>query len=261
MGSLLQLDKRAFHKGKRLVNELLNSYPKIRECNICGWQGRRFGSDGWHPYTICPSCRSEVRHRLLAAALSHGGDLFDENILRGRDVLHFAPEAAVRDVLQKYADRYVTADFLRKDVDLNLDITGMSSVKSNEFDLVIACDVLEHVADDIKAMQEILRVLRVGGYAILTVPQKDNLEETFEDKTVVNPAERERIFGQWDHLRIYGNSFPRILESVGFKVTVINEANFSDEVVKRHVLFPPVLSKHPLATNYRKVFFAQKKRS
>lgn len=240
-----------------MVNEISVSFPKIRECNICSWQGRRFESDSWHPYIICPKCRSEVRHRLLTAALSHNNDLSYEKIIKGQAVLHFAPEAIIKDMLREYAGRYVTADFLRKDVDMKLDISDMASVKSGEFDMVVAWDVLEHV-DDTKAMQEVFRVLRAGGYAILTVPQKDNLEETFEDKTVVDPVERERVFGQSDHLRIYGNSFPRILESVGFKVTTINETNFSEAIVKRHVLFPPILSKKPLATNYRKVFFAQK---
>lgn len=258
MMSSLHLAKRILRKSQYVALQFLNEHPKIRECNVCGWQGRRFESDSWHPYTICPRCRSEVRHRLLAAALSQSGSLSYEKILRGKSVLHLAPEAVVEELLRKYAGKYVTADFLRENVDLKLDITNMPSVESNSFDLVVACDVLEHVTDDDRALHEILRVLRAGGYAILTVPQKDDLEETFEDKTVVAPADRERLFGQWDHLRIYGKSFPKILESAGFKVTVINEATFSDKLVRRHVLFPPVMSTHPLATNYRKVFFAQK---
>ena len=49
-----------------------------------------------------------------------------------------------------------------------------------------------------------------------------------------------------------------LLEGVGFAVRAIDEKNFSPELVKKHVLFPPVLSTHPLATNHRKVFFAKK---
>ncbi|MGH9855729.1 MAG: methyltransferase domain-containing protein [Blastocatellia bacterium] len=165
----------------------------------------------------------------------------------------------MKDVLREYAGRYITADFLREDVDMTLDISDMTPVKPGEFDIVVACDVLEHVGADVRAMREIFRVLRIGGYAILTVPQKDNLEETFEDNTIVDPVERERVFGQWDHLRIYGNNFPEILESVGFKVITVRETDFSEAMVKRHVLFPPGLSNKPLATNYRKVFFARKR--
>jgi len=60
--------------------------------------------------------------------------------------------------------------------------------------------------------------------------------------TIVDPAERERVFAQHDHLRIYGQSFPRILESQGFEPIVVDETSFSADVVKRNVLFPPVLS-------------------
>ncbi|MGH7566669.1 MAG: methyltransferase domain-containing protein [Gemmatimonadota bacterium] len=194
----------------------------------------------------------------MAAALSHHKDLSYSKLIKGRSVLHYAPEAIIKNTLREYAERYVTADLLRDDVDLKLDISDMASVEACKFDVIVACDVLEHVDDDIKAMLELFRVLSVGGYAILTVPQKDNLEVTIEDRAVVDPAERKRVFGQWDHVRIYGDSFPRILESVGFNVTVINEAQFPEAMVKRHVLFPPVLSSRPLATNHRKVFFAQK---
>jgi SAM-dependent methyltransferase len=250
--------KRILRKVQYVASQFLKEHPKIRECNICGWQGRRFESDSWHPYSVCPRCRSEVRHRLLAAALSHDSALSYKKILRSKAVLHFAPEAVIGELLRKYAGKYVTADFLREDVDLRLDMIDMPSVGADSFDLVVACDVLEHVTDDHKALHEILRALRASGYAILTVPQKDDLEVTFEDETVLDPADRERIFGQRDHLRIYGRSFPRILESVGFEVTVISEASFSEKMVRRHVLFPPIMSRHPLATNYRKVFFAQK---
>jgi SAM-dependent methyltransferase len=181
-----------------------------------------------------------------------------QRILNGKRVLHFAPEAQTGTILRRVAASYVTADLLRRDVDMKLDISNMVSIGSDDFDVVVACDVLEHVPDDYKAMLEIYRVLRVGGCAILTVPQMDNLESTFEDKTVVDPADRERIYGQWDHLRIYGKSFPEVLHSVGFEVITMDASSFSRVMVKRHVLFPPKLSKHPLATNYRKVFFALK---
>ena len=115
-----------------------------------------------------------------------------------------------------------------------------------------------HIENDIEAIWEIYRILSSGGYAILTVPQKDNLDRTFQDSTIQSPKEREHIFGQSDHLRIYGNDFPAHLESAGFKVTMINESSFSDEMVKKYVPFPPVLFEMPLATNYRKIFFAQK---
>jgi SAM-dependent methyltransferase len=134
----------------------------------------------------------------------------------------------------------------------------MQGVESGEYDLLIACDVLEHVKDDKLAMREVSRVLRGGGYAILTVPQKDGLEVTYEDPTITDPLERKKHFGQLDHLRFYGQDFPRFLEAAGFQVAVVDEKSFPEAIVKKHVLFPPILSTTPLATNYRKVFFAHK---
>ena len=93
---------------------------------------------------------------------------------------------------------------------------------------------------------------------MLTVPQQDDLEKTWGDPNITDPEERLRKFGQRDHVRIFGNDMKQLLESVGFKVRVIDEKNFDPALVKKHVLFPPVLSTRPLATNYRKVFFVQK---
>jgi SAM-dependent methyltransferase len=242
----------------RLAYAVWTAYPKLRECNVCGWEGRRFDSDEWHPFTICPSCRSQVRHRLLVGALASRDDLSYARIVDGKTILHFAPEPVVQNVLADRAGKYTTADYLRDNVDLRLDISDMPTVEANSYDVVVACDVLEHVADDRRAVREIHRILRPQGYAILTVPQKDHLADTYEDSSLVTPADRERAFGQWDHLRIYGEDFVSVLESAGFEVTVITEAHFSEQAVRRHVLFPPVLSPHALATNYRKVFFARK---
>lgn len=234
------------------------SFPKQVECNICGWQGKHFLRDDWHRNVKCPKCKSGVRHRLLFATISQIDKFSYKNIVQGKRILHFAAEPMLRSWLKKYANTYITADFIREGFDRKLDISDMSSISNGEFDLLIACDVLEHVPNHIKAIQEIYRVLNSNGIAIFTVPQKDNLTTTLEDPNIVDPEERERIFGQWDHLRIYGDDFPSILEKTGFKVTVVDQSNFTDTLIKKHILFPSILSENPLATNYRKIFFAQK---
>jgi ubiquinone/menaquinone biosynthesis C-methylase UbiE len=155
------------------------------------------------------------------------------------------------------AAKYVSADPYRDDVDVQLDMSKMSSVADGSFDLVIACDVLEHVPDDAAAFREIHRVLTVDGWVILTVPQKDNLTTTFSDNTVLTPEGRKQAFGQEDHLRIYGDDFGQILESHGFAVTIVDAQNFSTKIVQKYVLVPPFPSSHPLATNHRRVYFAQ----
>jgi predicted SAM-dependent methyltransferase len=134
----------------------------------------------------------------------------------------------------------------------------MDSIGPESYDLVIACDVLEHVADDKLALREIFRILKPGGCVILTVPQKDHAAETYEDNSIVDPAERKRAYGTADHLRIYGSDFADRMESAGFQVAVSDANSFQEQTARRFVLRPPKLSAHPLATNYRKVYFGRK---
>lgn len=233
------------------------------ECNICHYKTNRFSSDPWHLYCICPNCSSTVRHRLLMASLTLLEEFSFKKIIDGKKVLHFAPEKKLEKCIRAGAGEYKTADFFTegysyKNIDFNLDISAMDNIQDESFDCVIACDVLEHVPNHLKAVQEVYRVLKPGGYCIFTVPQKDGLDITFEDLSISNPKERIKIFGQYDHLRIYGNDFADIVSEAGFTVTAVNEDYFDKKTVEKYVLFPPILSENPLATNYRKVFFGQK---
>lgn len=234
------------------------------ECNVCHYKTNKFGSDGWHQFSECPSCFSSVRQRLLVASLSLLDAFSFDRLIRNKKVLHFAPEKSLGKMIQDAASVYRTADFLTGNysyshIDYRIDISGMNEIPDASFDCVIACDVLEHVPDHRGAMKEVHRILTAGGYCIFTVPQKDNLETTLEDLSITSGKERERMFGQHDHLRIYGNDFVSMLQDSGFEVTAVNESFFNSKTVERFVLFPPVLSTHPLATNYRKIFFGKKK--
>lgn len=233
-------------------------FPRNVECNVCGWWGRRFDDDPWHPYTVCWQCHSQIRHRLFVAAWQHVPGLQYQDLVNGRRVLHFAHETPTQRLLEPRAAWYRTADFFHDNANERLDLTNMPTVPDGSVDLLIAADVLEHVPDHMKGMREIFRVLSPGGWAVLTVPQKDNLEQTYSDPSVTDPRERERRFGQADHLRIFGNDMKALLESVGFRVRVISADDFPPAFVRRHVLFPPVLSAHPLATNHRRAYFANK---
>jgi len=215
-------------------------------------------SDPWHLYSKCPRCDSEVRHRLLLQTLNSHPNLNFSSLLENKDILHFTPEPVLRELIKSKAKTYLTSDYLKSGFDLKLDIANMPTMADQSFDLVIACDVLEHIPDDKAALTEIFRILRPGGFVILTVPQQDDLEKTFEDSSITSPEERTKIFGQFDHLRIYGSDFISKLQQVNFQITVIDESNFSESETAYYVLFPPVLSTNPLATNYRKIFFARK---
>ncbi len=231
------------------------------ECNVCGWEGRAFTGDQWHPGTICPLCGSQVRHRILAAALDGQAvipGLDEHDLLAGMDILHFAPERQLRNRISQAARKYVTADFDRGDCDLKLDISAMPSVLDQSFDVVICCDVLEHVPNDLAAMREIHRILRPAGTAILTVPQMDPPARTVEDAAVLSESERERRFGQKDHVRMYGDDFIERLRASDFCVEVVTADNIRGGVVGRLRLEPPVVSPSPLATNHRRIYFVRK---
>lgn len=232
--------------------------PRNVECNLCGWRGRRFLSDGWHEHINCPRCLSEVRHRLFLAALQHIPPLSTPVIIANKRVLHFAPEPELGRMLKGLSCRYVTADYLRQDCDIRIDMSNMPSIGDVEFDVVVAFDVLEHVPDYRGALREVHRILAPNGVAAFTVPQKDHLAKTYEDRNIVHAKDRELAYGQWDHLRIFGDDLPDTLRDHGFDVTVVSESLFPANLAKRHVLFPPRRSAHPLATNFRKVFFCRK---
>ncbi|MCX6970109.1 MAG: class I SAM-dependent methyltransferase [Verrucomicrobia bacterium] len=244
------------------MNALLKSLQGSgTKCNVCGWEGRAFTDDQWHPGTICPLCGSQVRHRMLAAALDGQADipgLDEKSVLTGKAILHFAPERQLRDRVSRSAGKYVTADYDRGDCDLKLDISAMPSVQDRSFDVVISCDVLEHVPDDLAAMREIRRILRPGGTAILTVPQMDPPAHTDEDPSVLSESGREIRFGQKDHVRMYGDDFVDRLRATGFEVDVLTSEHFSVNEAGRMVLAPPVKSPSPLATNCRRIYFARK---
>lgn len=237
---------------------IAHKYPYRVQCNVCGWDGRSLFSDSWHLYSMCPRCGSQVRHRLLFAAFKMIANLGVKGLIQGKRILHFAPEPTISKLLADTAAKYVSADLCRDDVDMQLDMCKMSSVADGSFDLVIACDVLEHVLNDSAALREIHRVLTIHGWVILTVPQKDNLATKYEDHILTTPEGRKQAFGQEDHLRIYGDDFDLFLEAHGFTVTIVDERNFDSEIVRKHVLFPPILSNRQFATNHRKVYFAQK---
>lgn len=233
------------------------------ECNICGFKANELADDGWHQGSICPGCGSSIRQRLLWQMLTEHPVFNHRQILAGKKTLHFAPEKVLRQHIKKATGQYVSADFFAEgydypDIDLNLDIASMPAIESDSVDCLIACDVLEHVPDDRQALHEIYRVLRPGGYCLLTVPQRDGAATTEADLSPMSPQERERRFGQFDHLRIYGDDFTQLMRQSGFTVSEVNEKSFSEGIVKRFVLFPPVLSSRPLATNHRKIFVGRK---
>lgn len=244
--------------GQCTLAMLRRCFVKHVTCNVCGWRGYEFEDTIWHQKIRCPQCKTGVRQRLFLAALQHDERFKMDLLVKGQRVLHFAPEPIIKEQLSRHASVYQSADYLRDDCDLQVDMCNMDSIADRSVDVVVAFDVLEHVPSYQSAIAEVFRILSFGGIGIFTVPQKDNLAKTYEDPSIVTPEARKQAYGQTDHLRIFGNDFGEIVAAAGFQVDVVDESSFTDDIVKRHVLFPPVLSGDELASNYRKVYFCAK---
>lgn len=187
-------------------------------CPCCGGRFRKllsFGSARARENVICPACGSNDRHRLLWMYLQEKTDFFTAS----HRVLHFAPEDFLQERFASLPNlEYRSAD-LRSPLAMDrVDITELPYQEA-AFDVVLCCHVLEHVPDDRRAMREICRVLRPGGWAILQVPLQSKRERTYEDPAVTGPAGRRRAFGQEDHLRIYGRDYGARLGEAGFRVS------------------------------------------
>ena len=165
---------------------------------------------------MCPRCGSLGRMRVDWLFLTSRTDLLEGP----KRLLHVAPEVCLRRSLERLPNiSYLSADYDSALAMERMDITDIRYPDAS-FDVVLCNHVLEHVADDRQAMREIFRVLRSGGWALLQAPLDGSREQTFEDASVTDPRERQRVFGQYDHVRIYGRDYPQRLEETGFEVTV-----------------------------------------
>lgn len=193
-------------------------HGKKHFCPVCEHSFRKFlpyGNKG-ASNRLCPNCLSLERHRLLWMYLKNKTDFF----VKKYKVLHIAPEQPYIKRFKKSTNlSYTTADLLSPLADVKMDIRQMPFADGT-YDIVICNHVLEHIDDDAKAMSEIFRVLSHGGFAILQVPIDYSLSKTYEDSSITSPSEREKHFGQYDHMRVYGADYPQRLEKAGFNVDI-----------------------------------------
>jgi SAM-dependent methyltransferase len=233
------------------------AFPRRRVCNLCGWTGSSFLTY-LHKRVLCPRCGSQIRHRLIAAALEHAPERTLGARIDQARILHFSAEFCLESRFKPRASLYVASGFgAGERADVRADATLMPYC-SHSFDLIIACDVLEHIVEDRTVIREIWRMLRPGGVAILTVPTFDGLEPTFEDPAIASPEARHLAYGQRDHVRNYGIDFADRLRDVGFTVSSVDASTFEPALVRRCVLLPPESLTRPSGWNNRRVFFAQR---
>lgn len=182
---------------------------------------------------LSPSTLSLERHRLLWLYLKNETDFFTAN----KKVLHFAPEQCFlkRFKTLKNLD-YTTTDLESPLANVKADICHLP-FEDNSYDIIFCNHVLEHIPDDTKAMQELYRVLKPNGMAILQIPQDLSRATTFEDDSITDKKERAKIFGQYDHVRVYGLDYFDKLRSIGFVVEEVDyTAKLSAEAIKKYCL-------------------------
>ena len=169
---------------------------------------------------LSPSTLSLERHRLMWLFLRDDTDFFTSK--EKIKTLHIAPEQCFLDLFRKQTNlEYITSDLESPIADVKADICNLP-FDDNSFNVVFCNHVLEHIIDDTKAMQELYRVLKKGGFGIFQIPQDLSREKTFEDNTITNRRKRAEIFGQYDHVRVYGRDYFNKLRSVGFEVDEID---------------------------------------
>jgi SAM-dependent methyltransferase len=200
----------------------------VVECPACGATASQFFSGVVYSGTFCPSCGASSRARLQALFLRRELKI-EQSAAR---VLHFAPEPGLINMLSSLPTvDYMPADLVPDKDHERIDATAIHLDPS--FTGVITSHVLEHIPDDIGAISEMQRILVPGGWALVLVPVHAELELTFEDASIRSRWQRERYFGQHDHVRIYGRDFRMRLQAAGFDV---HERRYASELSEAEVM-------------------------
>ena len=172
--------------------------PRIRHCPCCGWRGSHFMpflATGYIVFeTQCPSCTSAPRHR------AHR--LFYENRLhfsqREGKLLYFAPEHNLVYFKANLKLEVKTSNYPDGEADYHIDMLDIPFA-DGQWDYIVCHRVVEHVSDDRRGMMELCRVLKPGGFAVISVPLDSDVEKTIEYGKP-NPLENE-------HYYYYGKDF------------------------------------------------------
>lgn len=229
-----QLQRRA-REGSSFLSHKLRAALGIangQHCCACGRDVPGFYFFSYRPYG-CPHCRSSPRERFVAYALDQG---LIPALPAGARVLHVAPaEQCLVRRFRALAGTYVAGDIdprryrWRAGDVIRVDLTDIPF--SRPFDLIYASHVLEHIPDDAQAMRECFDHLRPGGVAVFLVPLRGEVTE--EGGEGLSRAERQRRFGQWDHVRQYGIDIVDRLEQAGFEVTVLDAGELGEAATRR----------------------------
>jgi SAM-dependent methyltransferase len=206
------------------------------ECPCCGWHLRAFTRGGpslrTRPSGYCPRCNAKARHRRLWLFLEQKTNLFDDELR----VFHVSPKYAVSRRLSRLDNlEYIAGDIAnRPNTTVRMDLTAVP-LKSASVDAIICVHVLEHIIEDKAAITEMHRILRPGGWAVISVPIRLD-RPTYEDATIVTAAAREAAFGETTHVRYYGYDLIDRLEAAGFEVALHEASAIDDDERNRYGL-------------------------
>jgi SAM-dependent methyltransferase len=212
---------------KPVINQFTETFLALRAlffvgnkyvCPCCGWKLRAFTHGGTslrvRPLGYCPRCNSKARHRRWWLFLQQKTNLFIDHI----HLFHASPNYC----LSRRFSTLPNIDYVGVDHNNHRNICikmylPATPILSETFDAIICMHVLEHIQEDRKAIHELYRILKPGGWAGISVPIRLD-QKTYEDPTITSPKERERAFGETVHVRYYGYDLVDRLEEAGFRV-------------------------------------------
>lgn len=205
-------------------------------CPCCGWHVRDFTKGNAllkkRYLSYCPRCNSKSRHRRIWLFLQQKTNLYTGHL----SLFEISPKYSFsRRFIQMENLLYISADlYTRPNINFRMDLIS-TSLQSESFDAVLCIHVLEEIIDDRRAMEEIYRILKPGGWAVISVPSRMN-QLTYEDSSIIMPKERKHAFGEPDHVRVYGYDIVERLEACGFNVQVDLAENVPAQTRERYGL-------------------------
>jgi SAM-dependent methyltransferase len=148
------------------TNERGERFPNFRErliCEKCGLNNRLRAT--YHLFgKLFPDLASKKVY--ITEEVTPFFDLLKKRI----------PDLVGSEYFEENSNRKVFVPQISREI-RNEDLTKLT-FPENEFDLVISLEVLEHIPDYKKALAELYRITKPGGYLVFSVPFLENCEKT-----------------------------------------------------------------------------------
>ena len=239
---LLETTRHKLENAQKTITTLKNETL----CPICGSQNTLVkGGVVKRDKAYCSKCGSFERHRFLYFIYNF---LF-LNTSKKIKLLHIAPENNLYKLIKKnQLIEYVALDINPEQYPLvkeciQGDVRNMP-FDDKSFDVIIHNQVMEHIVEEKQFIDECVRVLKDNGVMIINIPYSPEIKTTFEDINITTEEEREKLYYQKDHVRLYGQDMlqkydyldiTRLDESI-MPEKLINLMNLKREITKDKAL-------------------------